>query len=30
MNFLYNRKSGILLGVGEDAAHIAATIAARG
>jgi putative flavoprotein involved in K+ transport len=29
MNFLYNRKSGILLGVGEDAAHIAATIAAR-
>lgn len=28
MNFLYNRKSGILLGVGEDAAHIAATIAA--
>jgi putative flavoprotein involved in K+ transport len=30
MNFLYNRKSGILLGVGEDAAHIAAAIAARG
>jgi putative flavoprotein involved in K+ transport len=30
MNFLYNRKSGILLGVGEDAAHIAATMAARG
>jgi putative flavoprotein involved in K+ transport len=29
MNFLYNRKSGILLGVGEDAAHIAAAIAAR-
>ena len=30
MNFLYSRKSGILLGVGEDAAHIAAAIAARG
>jgi putative flavoprotein involved in K+ transport len=30
MHFLYNRKSGILLGVGEDAAHIAAAIAARG
>jgi hypothetical protein len=30
MNFLYNRKSGILLGVGEDAAHIAAAIAERG
>jgi putative flavoprotein involved in K+ transport len=30
MHFLYNRKSGILLGVGEDAAHIAAVIAARG
>jgi putative flavoprotein involved in K+ transport len=30
MNFLYNRKSGILLGVGEDAAHIAAAIATRG
>ena len=30
MNFLYNRKSGILLDVGEDAAHIAAAIAARG
>jgi putative flavoprotein involved in K+ transport len=30
MNLLYNRKSGILLGVGEDAAHIAAAIAARG
>jgi putative flavoprotein involved in K+ transport len=30
MNYLYNRKSGILLGVGEDAAHIAAAIAARG
>jgi putative flavoprotein involved in K+ transport len=30
MNFLYNHKSGILLGVGEDAAHIAAAIAARG
>jgi putative flavoprotein involved in K+ transport len=29
MNFLYNRKSGILLGVGEDAAHIAAAMAAR-
>ena len=29
MNRLYNRKSGILLGVGEDAAHIAASIAAR-
>jgi putative flavoprotein involved in K+ transport len=29
MNYLYNRKSGILLGVGEDAAHIAAAIAAR-
>ena len=29
MNYLYNRKSGILLGVGEDAAHIAATMAAR-
>ena len=29
-NRLYNRKSGILLGVGEDAAHIAASIAARG
>jgi putative flavoprotein involved in K+ transport len=29
MHFLYNRKSGILLGVGEDAAHIAAAIAAR-
>jgi putative flavoprotein involved in K+ transport len=30
MNFLYNRKSGILLGVGEDAAHIATAIAAGG
>ena len=30
MNLLYNRKSGILLGVGEDAAHLAAAIAARG
>ena len=30
MHFLYNRKSGILLGVGEDAAHIAAAMAARG
>ena len=30
MNFLYNRKSGILLGVGEDAAHVAAAMAARG
>ena len=30
MNFLYNRKSGILLGVGEDATHIATAIAARG
>jgi len=29
MNFLYNRKSGILLGVGEDAAHIGADVAAR-
>jgi putative flavoprotein involved in K+ transport len=29
MNYLYNRKSGILLGVGEDAAHIAAAMAAR-
>jgi putative flavoprotein involved in K+ transport len=29
MNFLYNRKSGILLGVGEDAAHIASDIAQR-
>ena len=29
MNYLYNRKSGILLGVGEDAAHIADAIAAR-
>jgi putative flavoprotein involved in K+ transport len=29
MHFLYNRKSGILLGVGEDAAHIAAAIATR-
>jgi putative flavoprotein involved in K+ transport len=29
MNFLYNRKSGILLGVGEDAAHVASVIAAR-
>ena len=29
MHFLYNRKSGILLGVGEDAAHIAAAIAAQ-
>jgi putative flavoprotein involved in K+ transport len=29
-NRLYNRKSGILLGVGEDATHIAASIAARG
>ena len=29
MNLLYKRKSGILLGVGEDAAHIAADIAAR-
>ena len=29
MNFLYNRKSGILLGIGEDAAHIAAAIAVR-
>jgi putative flavoprotein involved in K+ transport len=28
MNLLYNRKSGILLGVGEDAAHLAAHIAA--
>jgi putative flavoprotein involved in K+ transport len=30
MHFLYNRKSGILLGVGEDAAHIAAVMAAGG
>jgi putative flavoprotein involved in K+ transport len=30
MHLLYNRTSGILLGVGEDAAHIAAAIAARG
>lgn len=30
MNRLYDRKSGILLGVGEDAAHIAAAMAARG
>jgi putative flavoprotein involved in K+ transport len=29
MNLLYKRKSGILLGVGEDAAHVAAHIAAR-
>jgi putative flavoprotein involved in K+ transport len=29
MNYLYNRKSGILLGVGEDATHIAIAIAAR-
>ena len=29
MNLLHKRKSGILLGVGEDAAHIAADIAAR-
>jgi putative flavoprotein involved in K+ transport len=29
MHFLYNRKSGILLGVGEDAAHIATVMAAR-
>jgi putative flavoprotein involved in K+ transport len=29
MNLLYNRKSGILLGVGEDAAHVAADIASR-
>ena len=29
MNFLYNRKSGILLGVGEDAAHVASDIAAN-
>ena len=28
MNLLYNRKSGILLGVGDDAAHIATHIAA--
>jgi putative flavoprotein involved in K+ transport len=28
MHFLYNRKSGILLGVGEDAAHMAAAMAA--
>ena len=29
MNLLHKRKSGILLGVGEDAAHIATDIAAR-
>ena len=29
MNFLYNRKSGILLGVGEDAAHVASDIEER-
>ena len=29
MNLLYKRKSGILLGVGEDAAHVASVIAAR-
>ena len=29
MNLLYNRGSGILFGVGEDAAHVAAHIAAR-
>ena len=29
MNLLYNRKSGILFGVGEDAAHIAADIEQR-
>jgi len=29
MNFLYDRKSGILLGVGEDAAHVASDIAAN-
>jgi putative flavoprotein involved in K+ transport len=29
MNFLYNRKSGILVGVGEDAAHIASDIEQR-
>lgn len=29
MNFLHYRKSGILLGVGDDAAHVAAHIAAR-
>ena len=28
INLLYKRKSGILLGVGEDAAHVAAHIAA--
>ena len=28
MNLLHNRKSGILLGVGEDTAHVAAHIAA--
>ena len=30
MNLLYKRKSGILLGVGEDAEHIASHIAATG
>ena len=29
MNLLYNRGSGILFGVGEDAAHVAANIAAK-
>jgi putative flavoprotein involved in K+ transport len=29
MNFLYNRKSGILLGVGEDATHVASDLAAK-
>ena len=27
MNLLHSRKSGILFGVGEDAAHVAAEIA---